>query len=71
MITEQDIKRRKDIIDFSRGNVRFEGVILSKEVEYINQQYINGEISNEEHSALGMAQVRKEFEMNMYNHNES
>lgn len=62
MITEQEQKRRKEIIDFSRGNVRFEGVILSKEVEDINQKYINGDIEIEEHTNLCIVQMRQEFE---------
>lgn len=69
MITEQEKQRRKKVIDFARGNVRYEGVILSPEVEILNQKFINGEISNEEHSTLGMAQLKKEFECRKNNDN--
>lgn len=63
MITQEEKNRRQKVIDFARGNVRYEGVILSEEVETINQRYINGEFSDEEHSALGIAQLKKEFEL--------
>lgn len=63
MITEQERNRRKEVIDFSRGNVRFEGVILSKEVEAINDNFINGDIDIEEHTDLCIAQMRNEFEI--------
>lgn len=60
MITEQEKQRRKKVIDFARGNVRYEGVILSPEIEILNQKYINGEISNEEHSKLCIQQIKQE-----------
>lgn len=63
MITQEEKKRREKIINFARGNVRYEGVILSPEIEILNQKYINGEIDKAEHSALGMAQLMKEFEL--------
>ncbi len=63
MITEQEKNRRKEIINFARGNVRFEGIILSDKVEEINQKYINGEINKEEHTELCIAQMKLEHEL--------
>lgn len=60
MITQEEKKRREKIINFARGNVRYEGVILSPEIEILNQKYINGEISNEEHSKLCIQQIKQE-----------
>ena len=53
----------KEIIDFARGNVRYDGIILSEEVEKINQQYINGEIDSEKHTELCIAQMKLEHEL--------
>lgn len=50
-ITEQERKRRKAAIDFARGSVRYEGIILPPEVEEINRQFINGEITGKQHIA--------------------
>lgn len=63
MITEQEKNRRKEIINFARGNVRFEGVILSDKVEEINQKYINGDIDKAEHTELCIAQMKLEHEV--------
>lgn len=63
MITKEEKQKREKIINFARGNVRYEGIILSKEIEELNQKYINGELSDEEHSALVIAQLKKEFEL--------
>lgn len=62
MITEQEKNRRQQAIDFARGNVRFEGIILSDAVEKLNQRYINGEINKAEHTELCIAQMRLEHE---------
>ena len=48
MITEQEKQKRIQAINFARGSVRLEGVILSKEIEELNKKYINGEYSDEE-----------------------
>ena len=63
MITQEEKNRRQKVIDFARGNVRYEGVILSEEVEAINQRYINGEIDIEEHTELCIAQMKLEHEV--------
>lgn len=61
MITQEEKNKRQDIINFSRGNVRYEGVILSQEVESINQNFINGLIDKTEHSKLCITQIKKEL----------
>lgn len=43
--------RRKAAIDYARGSVRLEGFVLSDFAEELNRQYIEGEITSEEHSA--------------------
>ena len=63
MITEQEKNRRKEIINFARGNVRYEGIILSDAVEKLNQRYINGELSDEEHTELCITQMKLEHEL--------
>lgn len=60
MITQEEKQRREEIINFSRGNVRHEGVILSEEIELINQQFINGLINKSEHSIQCIIQMKKE-----------
>jgi hypothetical protein len=48
-ISEQERMRRKASIDYARGSVRFEGFVLSPEVEEINQRFIDGELTRQEH----------------------
>lgn len=60
MISLEEKQRRLEIINFARGNVRYEGVVLSNEIEAINQRYINGEIDKAEHSKLCILQIKKE-----------
>lgn len=48
-ISEQERARRKASIDNARGSVRFEGFILSPEVEQINRRFIDGELTRQEH----------------------
>lgn len=40
---------RKRAIDVARGSVRFEGYVLTSEIELINDRYINGELTSKEH----------------------
>lgn len=62
MITQEEKNKRQKVIDFARGNVRYEGVILSDAVEILNQRYVNGEIDKAEHTALCIAQMKLEHE---------
>lgn len=48
-ISEEERARRKASIDNARASVRLEGIILSPEIEQINQQFINGELTRQEH----------------------
>lgn len=48
-ISDQERARRKASIDNARGSVRFEGFILSPEVEQINRRFIDGELTRQEH----------------------
>lgn len=50
---------RLQAIDFARGSVRFEGVVLSTEVEEINRRYVAGEFDTQEHVARIKAAVLK------------
>lgn len=47
-ISAQERAERKKAIDFARGSVRFEGFILSAEVEEINRRFIGGELTWDE-----------------------
>ncbi|MDJ0275990.1 antitoxin VbhA family protein [Sphingomonas sp. 2R-10] len=40
--------RRHREVDFARGDVRYEGGILSDEIELLNARYIAGEIDSDE-----------------------
>ena len=44
---EQARARRLDAINFARRSVRFEGFILSDQVEEIFRRYVDGELSEE------------------------
>ena len=59
MIDAEERARRQAAIDFARGSVRFEGVILPPELEAINQRYIEGHIDSAEHSRLCLAFIDK------------
>lgn len=50
-ISDDEKIRRRAAIDFARGSSRFEGIVLPEEVEEINRQFINGDISGDEHVA--------------------
>ncbi|KWF77598.1 hypothetical protein WL93_26670 [Burkholderia diffusa] len=56
-ISEQERASRKAAIDYARGSVRFEGFVLSPEVEDINRRFIDGELSGDEHIAAIKAAV--------------
>lgn len=60
-ITPAERAKRKAAIDFARGSVRFEGIILSPEIEEINQQYIDGDIDFETHLKLAHTAVDRAF----------
>lgn len=61
-MTDQERKEREAIIAYARGSVRLEGIVLSPAAEALAQRYIDGEISLEEHTRLGLALVRQERE---------
>ncbi|WP_242153852.1 antitoxin VbhA family protein [Sphingomonas sp. BAUL-RG-20F-R05-02] len=46
---------RQTEVDFARGSVRYEGGILSKEIERLNARYIAGEIDSDELTAAILA----------------
>lgn len=48
-IDDQERARRRAAIEFARGSVRFEGFVLSPEVEEINRRFIDGELTGDEH----------------------
>jgi hypothetical protein len=50
-ISEQEREQRRAAIAVARGSVRFEGFVLAPEVEKINQRFINGELTGDEHIA--------------------
>ncbi|MDA8192368.1 MAG: antitoxin VbhA family protein [Thermaerobacter sp.] len=50
-ISQQERARREEAVRFARNSVRLEGFILNEEAEALNQRYINGEMTNAEHTA--------------------
>jgi hypothetical protein len=61
LISMEESAKRKYAVDFARGSVRFEGIILTPEIEEINQQYIHGHITSQEHITLSFAASEREF----------
>lgn len=57
-ISEQERQRRSEAIRKARNSVRLEGVVLDAEIEALNQRFIDGEISNEEHTRLGIEYIK-------------
>ena len=60
-ISIEESVSRKAAIDFARGSVRLEGVVLSPEIEAINQQYVDGHIDADTRRALSFAASEREF----------
>ena len=54
-ISEAERARRKREVSFARGSIRYEGGILSDEVERLNARYIDGEIDSDELTAAILA----------------
>jgi hypothetical protein len=50
-ITPEERARRKAAIDYARGSVRLEGLVMSDYAEELNRRYVNGEITSDERSA--------------------
>lgn len=54
-ISDAERTRREREVSFARGNVRYEGGVLSSEVERLNARYIDGEIESDELTAAILA----------------
>lgn len=50
-IDEAERNRRKREVDFARGSVRYEGGVLSGEIDRLNVRYVAGEIGSDELTA--------------------
>jgi len=50
-ISAEERAKRQRAVDFARGSVRFEGFILSPEVEELNRRFVEGELTSDEHVA--------------------
>lgn len=61
LISPEESAKRKYAVDFARGSVRLEGIFLTPEIEEINQQYIHGHITSQEHITLSFAASEREF----------
>ena len=57
-ITPEERARRQALIDYARGSLRLEGLIVPDDVEALNRRYIDGEITREELSAAIRANYR-------------
>lgn len=58
MISAEEKRRRQSIIDFARGNVRYEGIVLDDGIEAINALYVSGEIEMAEHTRRVLAHIK-------------
>ena len=54
-ISEAERARRLSEVNFARGSVRYEGEILSDEIENLNARYVAGEITSNELTAAILA----------------
>lgn len=54
-ISDAERARREDEVNFARGSVRYEGGILTDEIERLNARYIDGEIDSAELTAAILA----------------
>jgi len=54
-ISEAERARREREVSFARGSIRYEGGILSDEIERLNARYIDGEIDSDELTAAILA----------------
>lgn len=54
-ISEGERARRLREVNFARGSVRYEGGILSDEIENLNARYVAGEITSDELTAAILA----------------
>lgn len=54
-ISDAERYRREREVNFARGSVRYEGGVLSDEVEQLNARYIAGEIDSDELTAAILA----------------
>lgn len=54
-ISEAERARREREVSFAQGSVRYEGGILSDEIERLNARYIDGEIDSDELTAAILA----------------
>ncbi|GEM71451.1 MULTISPECIES: antitoxin VbhA family protein [Sphingomonas] len=54
-ISEGERARRLAEVNFARGSIRYEGGILSDEIEQLNDRYVAGELSSDELTAAILA----------------
>lgn len=47
-ITDAERARRQTAVSFGRGSVRFEGFVLSAQVEELNRQFVDGALTMDE-----------------------
>ena len=47
-ISPEERARRREAVDFARGNVRLSGFILDPQTEALNARYIAGELDHDE-----------------------
>ena len=57
-ISEAECARRLSEVNFARGSVRYEGGIVSDEIERLNARYVAGEITSDKLTALSWHQTQ-------------
>ena len=58
-ISDEERARRKATIAFARRSVRYEGIILCDGIEALNEKYINGELTLQEHTQAGLDLLKR------------
>ena len=50
-ISDQERIKRQSAVNFARGSARFEGYVLDADIEEINRQFIDGNLTWDGHGA--------------------
>jgi hypothetical protein len=54
-ISSEERERRRAAVDYARGSVRLEGLVVTDHAEELNRRYIEGEITSTELTAAILA----------------
>ena len=57
-IDAEERTKRLDAVSFARGSLRYEGIIFSPEVEAINMQFVNGELTLAQYVETAISHIK-------------